>query len=103
VLRRCLPRFASCSRATACAPRCFVVGGDLEEDPEGRALLADLAAMVTSSPATRTPPLRLRPAGRARIAEEIDRAPRRDRRLHRCAAGRVSRARYEVSAAVLDA
>src|SRR3954470_6950136 len=43
VLRRCLPRFAELFARHDLRAALFVVGRDLEEDAEGRALLADLA------------------------------------------------------------
>jgi peptidoglycan/xylan/chitin deacetylase (PgdA/CDA1 family) len=43
VLRRCLPRFADLFARHGVRATFFVVGGDLEEDAEGRALLAELA------------------------------------------------------------
>ena len=43
ILRRCLPRFADLFARHDLKATFFVVGADLEEDSEGRALLADLA------------------------------------------------------------
>ena len=43
ILRRCLPRFAELFARHDLQATFFVVGADLEQDPEGRALLADLA------------------------------------------------------------
>ena len=42
VLRRCLPRFADLFARHGVRATFFVVGQDLEEDGEGRALLASL-------------------------------------------------------------
>jgi len=43
VLRRCLPRFAALFGRHGIKATFFVVGSDLDDDPEGRAILADLA------------------------------------------------------------
>jgi peptidoglycan-N-acetylglucosamine deacetylase len=75
VLRRCLPRFADLFGRHDLRATFFVVGADLEEDAEGRALLADLARggheLANHSHTHRYDFARLsRPA----MAEEIDRA-----------------------------
>jgi peptidoglycan-N-acetylglucosamine deacetylase len=44
ILRRCLPRFAELFDEAGVKATFFVVGGDLRDDPEGRARLAALAA-----------------------------------------------------------
>ena len=44
ILRRCLPRFAELFDRHGVRATFFVVGRDLEEDPEGRRLLEQLAA-----------------------------------------------------------
>lgn len=75
ILRQALPRFAALFARHGVRATFFVVGSDLEEDAEGRRLLAELAGAghelanhSFSHPydLTRLPP--------ARIAEEIDRA-----------------------------
>jgi hypothetical protein len=75
ILRRCLPRFAELFDRHGIRATFFVVGRDLEEDSEGRTLLAQLAAagheLANHSWAHRYELTRLPPA---RIAEEIDRA-----------------------------
>src|SRR4051812_49428473 len=43
ILRRCLPRFAELFARHGVQATYFVVGRDLDEDGEGRALLAQLA------------------------------------------------------------
>jgi peptidoglycan/xylan/chitin deacetylase (PgdA/CDA1 family) len=75
VLRRCLPRFVELFDRHGVRATFFVVGRDLEQDPEGQRLLGQLAAagheLANHSYAhpydlTRLPP--------TRIAEEIDRS-----------------------------
>src|SRR6185312_2807 len=75
VLRRCLPRFADLFGRHDLRATFFVVGADLEQDAEGRALLADLARagheLANHSHTHRYDFARL---PRAAMAEEIDRA-----------------------------
>ncbi len=75
ILRRCLPRFGELFARHGVTATFFVVGRDLEEDAEGRRLLADLARagheLANHSHNHRYELVRL---GRARIAEEIDRS-----------------------------
>jgi peptidoglycan/xylan/chitin deacetylase (PgdA/CDA1 family) len=75
VLRRCLPRFADLFGRQGVRATFFVVGGDLEEDAEGRALLAELARdgheLASHS---HTHPYDFVRLGAARIAHEIDAA-----------------------------
>src|SRR3954469_541807 len=52
ILRHCLPRFAELFDEAGVKATFFVVGGDLRDDPEGRARLAALARTGTSSPTT---------------------------------------------------
>jgi peptidoglycan/xylan/chitin deacetylase (PgdA/CDA1 family) len=75
ILRRCLPRFAELFARHDLRATFFVVGADLEDDPEGRALLAELARagheLANHSHTHRYDFARL---PRAEMAEEIDRA-----------------------------
>ncbi len=75
ILRRCLPRFAELFARHGVRATFFVVGADLGEDAEGRALLADLARagheLANHSHTHRYDFARL---PRAAMAEEIDRA-----------------------------
>jgi peptidoglycan/xylan/chitin deacetylase (PgdA/CDA1 family) len=75
ILRRCLPRFAELFARHELRATFFVVGADLEEDAEGRALLAELARagheLANHSHTHRYDFARL---PRAAMAEEIDRA-----------------------------
>lgn len=75
ILRRCLPRFAALFARHGVRATFFVVGQDLEEDAEGRALLAELARDGHElANHTQTHPYDLVRLGQARIEEEIDRA-----------------------------
>lgn len=103
ILRRCLPRFAELFAKHGIKATFFVVGRDLDEDREGRALLAELSGagheLANHSYAhlydlTRLP--------RAHQAEEVDRA-------HAAIAACAGRAPdgfrspgYETSAGLLD-
>src|SRR5205814_6092213 len=75
ILRRCLPRFAELFARHDLKATFFVVGADLAEDTEGRALLADLARagheLANHTHTHRYDFARLR---RGEMAEEIDRA-----------------------------
>ena len=75
ILRRCLPRFADLFDRHGVKATFFVVGRDLDEDPEGRHSLAELAAagheLANHSYAH---PYDLTRLPAARIAEEIDRS-----------------------------
>ena len=75
ILRRCLPRLADLFARHGIRATLFVVGRDLEEDAEGRRIVADLASAgheVASH--THTHPYHLVRLARPRIVEEIDRA-----------------------------
>jgi peptidoglycan/xylan/chitin deacetylase (PgdA/CDA1 family) len=75
VLRRCLPRFAELFARHGVRATFFVVGRDLEEDVEGRSLLAQLARDGHELAShTHTHPYDFVRLGDSRIAEEIDRA-----------------------------
>lgn len=75
ILRRCLPRFAELFARHELRATFFVVGADLEEDAQGRALLAELARagheLANHTHTHRYDFARLPPAA---MAEEIDRA-----------------------------
>jgi peptidoglycan-N-acetylglucosamine deacetylase len=75
ILRRCLPRFADLFARHDLRATFFVVGADLEEDVEGRALLTELARagheLANHTHTHRYDFARLPPAA---MAEEIDRA-----------------------------
>jgi hypothetical protein len=75
ILRRCLPRFRELFARHGVKATFFVVGRDLDEDPEGRRLLAELAAagheLANHSYAH---PYDLTRLPRPRMAEEIDRS-----------------------------
>jgi hypothetical protein len=75
VLRRCLPRFAELFARHGVRATFFVVGQDLDDDPEGRRMLAALARDGHELAShTHTHPYDFVRLGRARIDEEIDRA-----------------------------
>jgi peptidoglycan/xylan/chitin deacetylase (PgdA/CDA1 family) len=75
ILRRCLPRFRELFARHGARATFFVVGRDLHDDPEGRALLAELARdgheLASHSYTHPYDLVRLAPAA---IAHEIDRA-----------------------------
>jgi len=74
ILRRCLPRLADLFSRRGIRATLFVVGRDLEDDDEGRRILADLArAGHELASHTYTHPYNLVRLAGARIAEEIDR------------------------------
>lgn len=75
VLRKCLPRFLDLFARHGVQGTFFVVGSDLERDPDGRAILSDLArAGHELANHTHTHPYHFTRLGRAEMAEEIDRA-----------------------------
>lgn len=75
VLRRCLPRFLDLFARHAVQATFFVVGADLHADPEGRAILADLARSGHElANHTHTHPYHFTRLPRAEMAGEIDRA-----------------------------
>jgi peptidoglycan-N-acetylglucosamine deacetylase len=75
VLRRCLPRFAELFARHGVRATFFVVGQDLDDDAEGRRLLAELARDGHELAShTHTHPYDFVRLGRARIDDEIDRA-----------------------------
>lgn len=75
VLRKCLPRFLDLFARHGVQATFFVVGSDLQEDPEGRAILADLArAGHELANHTHTHPYHFTRLPRAEMAGEIDRA-----------------------------
>jgi peptidoglycan/xylan/chitin deacetylase (PgdA/CDA1 family) len=75
VLRRCLPRFAELFARHGVRATLFVVGRDLEEDAEGRALLAALARDGHElANHTYTHPYDFVRLGAGRVTDEIDRA-----------------------------
>jgi peptidoglycan-N-acetylglucosamine deacetylase len=74
ILRRCLPRLAELFARHNLRSTLFVVGRDLHEDNQGRALLADLAAKGHELAShTYSHPYDLVRLPADRIAEEIDR------------------------------
>jgi peptidoglycan/xylan/chitin deacetylase (PgdA/CDA1 family) len=103
VLRRCLPRFAELFARHGVRPTWFVVGRDLEEDPEGRRLLGELAAAGHElGNHSYSHPYDLVRLGRTAIAEQIDRA-------HTCLADACGHAPvgfrapgYEISREVIE-
>jgi peptidoglycan-N-acetylglucosamine deacetylase len=75
ILRQCLPRLANLFSRHGIRATWFVVGQDLEEDGEGRGLLAELAkAGHELASHTHTHPYDLVRLPREQIAGEIDRA-----------------------------
>jgi len=75
ILRRCLPRFAELFARHGVRATFFVVGADLDDDAQGRALLAELArAGHELASHSHTHPYDFIHLGAARIADEIDRA-----------------------------
>ena len=75
VLRRALPRLSDLFAKHGITATFFVVGQDLEEDADGRAILVDLAkAGHEIASHSHTHPYDLVRLGRARIVEELDRA-----------------------------
>jgi peptidoglycan/xylan/chitin deacetylase (PgdA/CDA1 family) len=103
ILRRCLPRFAELFARHGVRATFFVVGRDLDEDGEGRALLAELArAGHELASHTHNHPYDFVRLPRPRIADEIDRA---HQVVGACAgaAPRGFRAPgYEISGEVID-
>ena len=103
VLRRCLPRFAELFARHGVRATFFVVGVDLEEDAEGRALLAELArAGHELGNHTHTHPYDFVRLGETGMAAEIDRA---HAAIGACAGGAPIGFRapgYEISAAAID-
>jgi peptidoglycan/xylan/chitin deacetylase (PgdA/CDA1 family) len=103
VLRRCLPRFAALFTRAGVKATFFVVGQDLDEDAEGRSLLAALAAEGHELAShSFTHPYDLVRRARAEIAGEIDRA---HAAIESCAGRPPVGFRapgYEVSADVID-
>jgi len=103
ILRRCLPRFAELFARHGVRATFFVVGRDVEEDAEGRALLGELArAGHELASHTHTHPYDFVRLPSARIEEEVDRA---HAAVGACAgvAPRGFRAPgYEISAEVVD-
>jgi hypothetical protein len=103
VLRRCLPRFAELFASAGVTATFFVVGQNLNDDADGRALLADLAAdgheLASHS---HTHPYDLVRLPVPRIADEIDRA---HDAIASCAGRPPVGFRapgYEISGAVMD-
>ncbi len=75
ILQRALPRFGALFAAHGVRATFFVVGQDLADDLNGRAILRDLAAAGHELAShTHTHPYDLTRLGRVRIADEIDRA-----------------------------
>jgi peptidoglycan/xylan/chitin deacetylase (PgdA/CDA1 family) len=75
ILRRCLPRLLDLFARHSVPATFFVVGRDLDEDPEGRRLLRDLASAGHElANHSYGHPYDLVRLGRARIEEEIHRA-----------------------------
>jgi hypothetical protein len=75
VLRRCLPRFAELFARHGVRATFFVVGQDLDDDADGRRLLAQLARDGHELAShTHTHPYDFVRLGRPRIDDEIDRA-----------------------------
>jgi peptidoglycan-N-acetylglucosamine deacetylase len=103
VLRRCLPRFVELFARHGLRATFFVVGADLEEDAEGRQLLAELArAGHELGNHTYTHPYDFVRLGAAGIATEIDRA---HDAIGACAGGAPIGFRapgYEINAEVLE-
>jgi peptidoglycan/xylan/chitin deacetylase (PgdA/CDA1 family) len=103
VLRRCLPRLAELFALHGVTPTWFVVGRDVEEDAEGRRLLAELASAGHElANHSYSHPYDLVRLPRLDIAAQIDRA-------HAAVADVAGRAPegfrapgYEVSAEVLE-
>ncbi len=103
ILRRCLPRFADLFARAGVRATFFVVGQDLIDDPDGRRLLADLAAdgheLASHS---HTHPYDLVRLATSQIADEIDRA---HDAIGSCAGRAPAGFRapgYEISGAVID-
>jgi hypothetical protein len=75
ILRRALPRLAELFARHGIAATLFTVGHDLEDDAEGRQILADLAkAGHEIASHTYSHPYNLVRLGRDKIADELDRA-----------------------------
>ena len=104
ILRRCLPRFRDLFARHGVRATFFVVGRDLEEDPEGRRLLGELVRDGHELAShTHTHPYDFVSLGAAAIAAEIDRA---HDAIGACAGGAPVGFRapgYEVSGEVIDA
>lgn len=75
ILRRALPRLGDLFASHGISATFFVVGKDLEEDPEGRAIVAELArAGHEIASHTYSHPYNLVRLGREGMAAELDRA-----------------------------
>lgn len=103
ILRRCLPRFRALFARHGVRATFFVVGSDLDQDGEGRALLAELAREGHELGShTHTHPYDLVRLGPDAIAGEIDRA---HQAIAACAGAPPVGFRapgYEISAQVIE-
>ena len=103
ILRRCLPRFRALFARHGVQATFFVVGRDLDDDPEGRALLAELAREGHElANHSYSHPYDLVRLGTEAIAHEIDRG---HQAIGSCAGAAPVGFRapgYEVSADVID-
>ena len=103
ILRRCLPRFRELFARHDLHATFFVVGRDLDEDTDGRALLAGLARdgheLANHSYSHPYDLVRLGPVA---IASEIDRAHDGHRRLRGAAPVGFRAPGYEISGDVID-
>jgi peptidoglycan/xylan/chitin deacetylase (PgdA/CDA1 family) len=104
ILRRCLPRFAELFARHGVRATLFVVGQDLEQDAEGRALVADLGrAGHELANHSHTHPYDFARLAPARIHEEIDRAHAAIATSAGAAPVGFRAPGYEITAAVTDA
>jgi len=103
ILRRALPRLGELFARHGIAATLFTVGRDLEDDSEGRRIVADLAkAGHEIASHSYSHPYDLVRLGRVKIAAEIDPRRGRHRRGMRPSAGGLPRARYEISAELIE-
>jgi len=103
ILRRALPRLGELFAKHGISVTLFVVGKDLEDDAEGRGVIADLAkAGHEIASHSYTHPYDLVRLGRAGIADEIDRAHSAIAEACVCPPVGFRAPGYEVSADLVD-
>lgn len=103
ILRRALPRLGDLFAAHGIFATFFVVGKDLEEDPEGKAILADLArAGHEIASHTYSHPYNLVRLGREGMASELDRAHAAIAEAFVCPPVGFRAPGYEVSAELVE-
>lgn len=103
ILRRALPRLGDLFASHGISATFFVVGKDLEEDPEGRAIVAELArAGHEIASHTYSHPYNLVRLGREGMAAELDRAHAAIAEACVCPPVGFRAPGYEISAELID-